>query len=247
MSAFYKGNIRPRFPVKKITSKSNGLILLLILLVAGWLMYKPNPKHKILLDEKPPGLHPMTGQELGITGIVVKFGSNPDGDIDKILLSTANQKIWLHFPPHTARQVTSAAKINQSIEATIGPERLPGTDTEGVYELKNLRSKFQKTNVDLGQIPAPAPRKGIEVALKGVVSKDPKYGNDMETNFILAGKQVLLPPHMARELLPLIRRANIILVKGYMRDSTQGFLSASGMNVIKPSLIQIDSITYKIR
>ncbi len=32
-----------------------------------------------------------------------------------------------------------------------------------------------------------------------------------------------------------------------MRDSTDGFLSDSGLPVVKPSSIQIDSVTYKIR
>ncbi|MEO6685277.1 MAG: hypothetical protein ABIN24_04905, partial [Dyadobacter sp.] len=110
-----------------------------------------------------------------------------------------------------------------------------------------LRGESPEMTLDLAQIPAPFPRKGFEVEIKGNITDDFKNGNGTDNNFILAGKLISLPPHMARELLPLIRQAKTILVQGQMRDSTEGFLSVSGLKVVKPNSIQIDSITYKIR
>lgn len=231
--------------MKNLKSKGKAFFLLLILSVAGWFIYQP--KHPALLDGKLSG-HPVSpGKQLDISGIVLAYGSNHDGDIDKILLSTDTDKVWIHFPPHTARQVTSAAPIHQSIRASVRQRGLPAHHGDKVYELEYLRSGSSKITVDLGQIPAPLARKGFDVEVKGHPSKNFEPDDQRQTNFVLAGKLILLPPHMAQELLPIISSAKIILVKGLMRDSTEGFLSGSGLNVVKPSSIQIDSVTYMVR
>lgn len=178
-----------------------------------------------------------------ISGTVIKYGSNHEGDIDKLLLSSDEEEIWLHFPPHTARQVTSVAIINGQVEALInrkGP--LPPKHRHNSYELGSLTNNVLQTKVDLAKIPAPIPRKGIEIEIKG----SPLFNRNANT-FLLAGKMVTLPPHMAQELFPLINHAKTITVKGYMRDSTDGFLSDSGLPVVKPSSVKIDSVIYKIR
>ncbi|MCF0059134.1 hypothetical protein [Dyadobacter sp. CY356] len=231
--------------MKQFISKSKGIILLLILLAAGWLVYKS--KKTVLSEKKHPQHHISPEKQLIISGVILKYGSNHDGDIDKILLSKDDKKVWLHFPPHTARQVTAAAGINHTIEATVSQKELPGHDKQDRYELKYLQSKDSKILLDLSQIPAPLPRKGLEVEIKGKPSKDFSIEDGRENSFVLEGKLVSLPPHMARTLLPLISQAKIIIVKGQMRDSTEGFLSLSRQKIVKPSSIQIDSVTYKIR
>lgn len=233
--------------MKKFTPKSKGIILLLILLAAGWIVYKSQSKHKKLLEEKSFGQPFSQDKLLNIKGSILKFGSNHEGDIDKILLSTDKRKIWLHFPPHTARQVTSVAKINSAVDAVISQKTPDGPDKNVGYELKYLRGKNSRVSVDLAQIPAPFPRKGFEVEITGIPSEDIENKYRPNTSFILSGKLISIPPHMARDLLPLINQAKKVKVKGQMRDTTEGFLSISGMKVVKPNFIQIDSITYKIR
>ncbi|MEO6686907.1 MAG: hypothetical protein ABIN24_13130, partial [Dyadobacter sp.] len=86
--------------MNKIPSKWKGFVLLLILLVAGWLVYNSFQKPEIFSDKRLPDPNQYTEKQLTINGIVEKYGSNHDGDIDKIVLSIKGQKVWLHFPPH---------------------------------------------------------------------------------------------------------------------------------------------------
>ena len=206
-----------------------------------------NSKNTPISEKKHPSLAEMADDQPAISGVVIKYGSNHDGDVDKILLSEDGKKVWLHFPPHAARQVTELAGINHVIQATISRKAMPGHDTEDQYELKYLQNKDARILFDLSQIPAPLPRKGFEVEVKGKPSKDLRIEAGRENSFVLEDKLVSLPPHMARDLLPLINQAKFIIVKGQMRDSTEGFLSLSSLKIVKPSSIQIDSITYKIR
>lgn len=228
------------------------LALLLTLLAAGWLFYQPEKQQTETHPEKHATPAPPDQTVQRITGTVTGYGSNPEGDIDKIQLRTNRETIWLHFPPHAARQVTKAAPISAIVEvnATRHDRRGPRPELAGqgpILELRYLQDQSTKSEADLTAIPAPAPREGIEVKVKGISGTDLSIQPGQENAFVLSGKLVLLPPHMARELLPLIRRARVIFVKGKMRDSTEGFVSASGKPVIKANLIRLDSITYKIR
>lgn len=134
--------------------------MLLILLVAGCLVYNFLSRPTLLWDKKLSDPAQMPRTQLRLSGVVLKYGSNSQGDIDKILLSQGHKKIWLHFPPHTARQVTAAAKINDPVQATVGQKYFPGPNPGEVFELEYLRSNSSNTAVDMSQIPAPFPKKG---------------------------------------------------------------------------------------
>lgn len=209
----------------------------------GWRIVK----HTISRHDVPPCHRSMPGKQQKLSGKVLKFGSNHDGDIDRILLSSGQKNVWLHFPPHTARMVTSVAEINKLVEVTVDEKAGPGHEANNTYELKYLRSQSEEVGIDLPKIPAPAPRKGLEVEIKGRPPKDFNFDNERESTFILEGKLISLPPHMARELLPLISQAKMVVVKGYMRDTTEGFLTVSGIPLVKPGSIQIDNANYIIR
>ena len=229
--------------MNKILSNSKAIILLTVILAAGLLWYIPQKKEPILLDNRFPSKGPIADKQVKIRGTVVKYGSNREGDVDKVLLSSNEKQVWLHFPPHTAKLVATVAVINEQVEA-LAKQRGPlHKENQGeVYELKFMSNNVLQTKVNLEDIPAPAPKKGIEIEIEGIPSL-----HSNENTFLLSGKMVTLPPHMARELFPLINQAKIITVKGFMRDSTDGFLSESGLPVVKPISIKINSVIYKIR
>lgn len=223
-------------------------ILMLTLTAAGWFVYKSQVKQEVLPPNPPGHFGPPEHKQWKIKGIVTEYGSNPDGDIDKLLLTSGNEKIWLHFPPHAARSVKAAAPIQSIIEVTVG-QGGPAVHhrPDPAFELKHLENQAGKASVDLTEITAPPPRKGFEVEIEGNVAKDLKIGQGPDNSFILSGKLISVPPHMAHELFPFLSQAKTIRVKGYLRDSTDGFLSASGMPVVKAGSIQLDGVTYKIR
>jgi hypothetical protein len=233
--------------LKIVISIWTGVILLLSLLAAGWLVSKSQVDFQDSVRVDHSGIKPFPQVQLKIKGKVLEYGSNPDGDIDKMILSTDEQKFWIHFPPHTARAVAAEAPVNSLVEVTMeqsGPahkEHLP------VYELKYLRKQSFPMGIDLEEFQAPRPKEGFEIEVKGKAPRDFEILRGQGRNFILSGKLISIPLHMEHELFPLIDQAKTIRVKGYLRDSTDGFLSVSGMPVVKASSIQLDSVTYKIR
>jgi len=229
--------------VNKKWSKLIVFILLPVILAAGLLLYGLQKNDKTLPVDLRPEHGPIADKQVKITGTVVKYGSNHEGDIDKILIASDEKEVWLHFPPHMARLVKSVAIINEPVDGLAdqkGPPHRP--HQENLFELKSIVNNKLETKVDLTQIHAPIPREGIKIEIQGIPSS-----NRNENTFMLAGKVVKLPPHMAHELFPLINQAKRIMVKGYMRDSTDGFVSDSGLPVVKPSSIKIDSVIYKVR
>ena len=225
----------------------SALILLLLLAAAGWFAY--NIQRNDVKVASKAGHHLPSPNRLReeLSGRVLQYGTNPEGDIDKILLDAAGKKYWLHFPPHTARAVTSVAPVNNSIDVTADQSDGPGPHAGSDYEVRFLRNRSKNKELDMDQIPSPEPRKGMEVIIEGNVSDVLRRSMSEKQNFELSGRLISMPPHMARELLPLIRKAEMIKVKGNLRDSTSGFLSATGMPVVRPTMITLDSITYKIR
>ena len=224
-------------------SKSIGVVLLLVILAAGFLLYGLQKNDKNLPADLRPDHGPIENKQVKITGTVIKYGSNHEGDIDKLLIASDEKEVWLHFPPHMARLVKSVAIINEPVDALADQKGPPhGPHQENLFELKSIVNSKVETKVDLTQIHAPIPREGFKIEIQGIPSL-----NTNENTLILAGRVVKLPAHMAHELFPLINQAKTITVKGYMRDSTDGFLSDSGLPVVKPSSIKIDSVIYKIR
>jgi len=224
-------------------SKSIGVVLLLVILAAGLLLYGLQKNDKNLPADLRPKHGPIENKQVKITGTVVKYGSNHEGDIDKILIASGEKEVWLHFPPHMARLVKSVAVINEPVDALADQKGPPhGPHQENLFELKSIVNSKVETKVDLTQIHAPIPREGFKIEIQGIPSL-----NTNENTLILAGRVVKLPPHMAHQLFPLINQAKTIMVKGYMRDSTDGFLSDSGLPVVRPVSIKIDSVIYRIR
>ena len=216
---------------------------MLVILAAGLLLYGLQKNDNKLPADLRPEHGPIADKQVKITGIVFKYGSNHDGDIDKILIASDEKEVWLHFPPHMARLVKSVAIIDEPVDALVDQKGPPhGPHQENLFELKSIVNNKLGTKVDLARISAPIPREGIQLEIRGI----PSFNSNKNT-FMLAGKVVRLPPHMAQELFPLINQAKTIIVKGYMRDSTDGFLSDSGLPVVKPSSIKIDSVIYKVR
>lgn len=229
--------------MNKKWSKLIVFILLPVILAAGLLLYGLQKNDKNFPADLHPEHGPIADKQFKIEGTVVKYGSNHEGDIDKLLVLSDKKQVWLHFPPHMARLIKSVAIINEPVEVLADQKSPPhGPRQENLFELKSIVNNKLETKVDLTQIHAPIPRKGIKIEIHGIPSLSRN-----ENSFMLAGKVVKLPPHMAHQLSPLINQAKTIMVKGYMRDSTDGFLSDSGLPVVKPSSIKIDSVIYKIR
>jgi len=222
-------------------------LLWIVFIISGLLLLLTyiNPKKPPAPPLLPHNTLPQPSGE--ISGTVVEYGSNAIGDIDKILLQQSNQKIWLHFPPHTAQQVMNIAIKNTTIYATIDNGKKPPHDNSIMYELISLRSDALGKIINVHDIPPPPPMQGNEVEVKGnnIQLKLDDKGN--AAAFILSGKLIEFHPHTAETLLPLMKQAHEIIVRGYERSPSDGFVNNTGLPIIKPSVITIDNINYVIQ
>jgi hypothetical protein len=182
-----------------------------------------------------------------VSGVVVDYGANRIGDIDKLLLQCAGEKLWLHFPPHTAAQVINLAVKETTVQAGIGSQAKRGQDSLPVYEVMTLRSPSLGTSLQVRAIPPPPPDRGKETVVTGDSVQFRLDEQGRTSAIILGGRLVPLHPKMAESLAPLLRQASAIEVKGYERDPADGFVNSLGLPVVKPYSINIDKTNYVLQ
>lgn len=179
-----------------------------------------------------------------IKGIVLQYGNNPQGDIDKVLIDTGSGQIWLHFPPHTAKQILLMAKLHAPVTIDYGERR--DKKNKQVEEIQTISNNKNET-VDIKNIPPPAPTPGRKVIITGNKIEIKKDENGRVMAFVLSNKLIALPPHTADNLLPLIISAKTIVVKGTERSMADGFININSLPLVRPDEIRIDSINYLVR
>ena len=219
-------------------------LLWIIFIISGILLLlnylqpkKPLPPHE--------NINPLAATE--ITAAVINYGSNGVGDIDKILVQHNNQKMWLHFPPHTAQQILNVAVKNTTISAELHAGKRPANDGIAVYELISLHSDALGKTINVHDIPPPPPDRGNEVEVRGNSIEVKPNEEGRIGAFILSGKLIALPKHTAETMLTLMKQAHQIVVKGYERSASDGFVNSTGLPFIKPYSITIDNINYVIQ
>ncbi len=228
--------------------KSIIIVILSIVLLAIAYNYagKQEPLLKTTPDDPPLplGYSPVASTQK-IQAIVLQYGSNPRGDIDKMLVAADGDSIWLHFPPHAARQILQVAKLHSSvvIEYT---DRMSKKDKMGAGEIQTISNNKNET-ADVKNILPPPPSRGNEVTITGNKIEIKKDETGKATAFVLSNKLIVLPPHAAEDLLALITSAKTIKIKGTERSDTAGFVNINGLCLVQPDEITIDSVTYLVR
>lgn len=179
-----------------------------------------------------------------IKGTVIQYGSNPQGDIDKILVDVNNNQLWLHFPPHAAKQVLNIAKLH-AIVAIEYAERHGKKDR--ISNEIQIISNNKNESVNIRDIAPPPPTPGNDVTVNGNKIEIKKDDNGNTNAFVLSNKLIMLPPHVAENLLPMIENAKTITVKGNERSNADGFVNINGLNLVRPDSIIIDGTNYLVR
>ena len=80
----------------------------------------------------PPGIKPGNDfpppqpQDIKeIDGIVINYAANKDDDIDKLVITSNNDSLLFHFPPHTAKLLLSVAAKNTAVHIWYTTGRKP--------------------------------------------------------------------------------------------------------------------------
>jgi hypothetical protein len=187
-------------------------------------------------DGPPPGI----GKPVELNGKVVSYGTNPEGNIDRMVLNQENRESEIHFPPHLAKYVLEIAKVSASVHLK--------TSSRGRgYELVAIASEDGKKVFDAGEILPPKPSPGKEIRIAGAVSGWIRNRENTVTGFVVGRKTVLLNPEEGRILAPLLMKAKRIEVDALERDAGDGTVSTLKFPPVKAVEIKIDSIIYKIR
>ncbi len=187
----------------------------------------------------------MPGESEQITGVIKDFGNNRNGDMDALLIGSANGDIWVRFPPHTASQIMSAAPKGSTVTALIqsGPPHPPGpAGREARYRLVQLQVSNEV--VSISDIPPPPPAAGEPIELSGTVDSLITGGHGEVSGLVVNGYRIVLPPHLAHSIAPLLQQGKTIAIKGYERSSDDGFVNADKRKLVKPYRLTIDSTDY---
>jgi hypothetical protein len=124
------------------------------------------------------------------------------------------------------------------------PGGKPSPDNIPLYTLISIQSPSLGKAVFIHDIPPPPPTKGNEVEVSGSEVQFRLDDHGKVGAFILADKLVDLNPATGETLVPLLRQAKEIIVKGYERSPDKGFVNITGLVLIKPNLITIDKTNY---
>jgi hypothetical protein len=219
-------------------------IVWIVFIIAGLLLLVQYVQYAKRPFGGPPPPPREQVQSEAISGLVLDYGSNGIGDVDKLLLQLPGRKIWVRFPPHTASRVMNIGVKTTSVTITMAPSDKFSPDSLAVFELLSIHSASLGQGVLIRDMPPPPPEKGSEVEVTG---HDPQFRLDDHGKvgaFILGDKIVELRPGIGGSLIPLLQQAKEITIKGYERGTERGFVNSYGLAVVKPNSILIDKTSY---
>lgn len=191
----------------------------------------------------PPHIpSPHAEQQAQLNGRVVRYGTNPEGNIDRLVLGRepGNQETEIHFPPHLAKPILDIAKVNASVTLRISHGHRGD-------ELITVSSEDGRMAFDAGKILPPKPSPGKEIRLKGAVSGMIRNRENTVTGFVIGKRTVMLNPEEGRILDPLLPKAGQVEVIALERSAEDGTINTLRFPPVKATEIKIDSIIYKIR
>lgn len=188
----------------------------------------------------PPPFPASNGKIIEMNGKVINYKTNPEGNIDKIILNQGNQRSEIHFPPHLAKHILEIAKINTSVQ-------IKTFQRHRDYELTFISSADGKTVFDAKEILPPRPSPGKEIQIRGSVSELIRNRDNEVTGFVIGKKTVILHPEESRTLAPLLIDANEVEVTALERYTKDGTINTFQFPPVMLTKIKIDSIVYKIR
>ena len=196
---------------------------------------------------QPPPQDITARPDITIKGKIERYGSNPDRDIDKLLLKSSDDEQWLHFPPNTAKDVLSAAHIGDVVEASANDKKKPAPDGIAQKELVSFTNTKTGRTLVVQHLPPPPPAEGKEVEISGNILDYIADGKGNTRSVIVDHWLVSLPPHARDALLPLLAKGKKVTVKGWERNTESGFVNEGNLSVVRPYAVVIDGTQYSIQ
>lgn len=192
---------------------------------------------------QPPLKHPVSLPDAQVQQVkLIKYGFNRIGDIDKFLIVYQNRETWIHFPPHTAKYVMKTAPKNASAEINFHITDRIAADGKPMYDLVTVKAGGQI--FETSSIPPPKLASGKSLELTGKILDYKLDEKGSMAGFTMDKYIIEIPKHLAVNIIPMLKDAKEIVIKGYERNATDGFVNSSGLVLIKPYAITIDKTYY---
>lgn len=210
-------------------SKNVTWIILSVVIIALLIFYLQKPPKKGYAEQT-------------FKGLVVAYQTNRIGDVDKLIMTTADQKLTIHFPPHTAFAVMKAAPKNKIADLEVHAPPAGSPVSHEMSELKSVRSSSPV--LELRTIPPQAPASGKKIEISGKAGNYKLDEKGMVTGIIIQKYLIDLPRGLVKNILPVLKDSSEVRIKGYERSVNEGFVNLNGLIVVKPYAISIDKTDY---
>lgn len=146
-----------------------------------------------------------------LKGTVARWLTNPDGEVDGLLLADGTQ---VAFPPHLSAEVTQALKPKDAVQ-------LSGWREGAVFRAQEIRNAASGRSVRDDGPPRrpPTPREPgalTAIAASGRIDTLLQGPRGEVNGAVLQGGEVLrFPPHVARQYAPLLQRGAVLSARGF--------------------------------
>lgn len=191
-----------------------------------------NPKSHTILKTLPK-------ESITLTGKVLEFLVNPMEDIDKILLSTEEKNVAVHFPPHKAQAILEKIQIGQFVNLSVCKSKKMIFKSFPLYDLIHLQEPF--LNLDTLK---PQKSKGAAISVQGFISNFRYNDRNFVSAFFLENYLVDIPPHFGEIITPVLSVDKEVSIQGHLRQNNMGFINKSGLEIIRPYALNVDGTNY---
>lgn len=183
------------------------------------------------------GLQPVNKYQ----GNVVKLQYNDDTVFDGFYILNGTDSVLVKFPPHSGKQIMSAAKVGSQVNFTGTAETTPLGGSE-----VHLVSLNDKMIYDSPRSELPPAEKFVDG--KGKIASLRKGRDGMVNGLILDNKTILkLPPHPLAQLGNSLQPGNTIAFTGNQKSADAGEVSLDNNVIVHPGTLTINGQQYLVR
>lgn len=194
-----------------------------------------------------PGMRPEEGLRTVTTtqGKVAMLTTNDDYVYDGFVMLNGSDSIWVKFPPHMGKQMTSAIKAG----STVSVSGDLNTNPEGKKDLRFISiSAGGQTLTDTPPVTPPVPVAETTTSGSGRITAVQTGRMGEVKGFVLNSNTILkVPPHVASQLNDLIKTGATVSYTGNKKAAADGEVSTGNYTVVHTQTITVNGQQYITR
>ncbi len=188
---------------------------------------------------KDKGLEQLTT----VSGTVVEWTYNDDFVYDGLnLLSENNRRYFVKFPPHLGEQMMSVGKV-LTVNGVLKYNR------EGEEELKLMDATGNgKTIYDQKPQPRAIPVQETFVNDNSEIAEVQINKHGDACGYIMKNGTILkIPPHVARQLMEMVKPGDMIGYTGVLKRLKEGHVQSQDYQIVRCQTISVNGTQYVVK